>query len=426
MKTQTAMETLKETPPILPPKTTPRSTTQNSFYISSPTTLFNNAKHHQEDQEASPTTATMISPITAVNISVAASPAASPQILADQPTIPPPQQLNGNTYGTTVFVQSKDQVQDHTLTKSGHVVTIRINNEQKIDNQKQFSTIELIQNYEHKSKGANKSIVNLNNTEMKTQNGASDKNSETFYFGDIQTQIMSSGQCSPSDTLDSGTCSDLDSTPPPLPKKKNFKASNRSSLLLNSVGTDSSSEETESNVSCDSLNSTELNQLLLNGDVKFPINLLQDIRDRNGNLKDSVSSEVLSTPLIDECTYEDRQLKLKLLEGVGGVVQGSENKYLYDTDRFYKFHLNEHFVEDCNSAGGDSVDGNVSAKSVVDKSDESFAGYKDLLSGSEQSSTIRSAKGTIRGVKNRVRAGIATFLQIQQTTNKVRPYFSVI
>lgn len=41
-----------------------------------------------------------------------------------------------------------------------------------------------------------------------------------FYFGSYNFGVMSSGQVSPSDTLDSGTCSDLDGTPTP-PAKKN-------------------------------------------------------------------------------------------------------------------------------------------------------------------------------------------------------------
>ena len=54
--------------------------------------------------------------------------------------------------------------------------------------------------------------------------------------------------------------------------------------------------------------------------------------------------------------------------------------------------------------------------------EEDFAGVR-VLSRSEpcsssSTSTIRSHRGTIRGVKNRVRAGIATFLRDQQA--KVR------
>lgn len=42
-----------------------------------------------------------------------------------------------------------------------------------------------------------------------------------FYYSAYNYGVISSGQVSPSDTLDSGTCSDLDGTPPPLSKKKN-------------------------------------------------------------------------------------------------------------------------------------------------------------------------------------------------------------
>jgi hypothetical protein len=40
-----------------------------------------------------------------------------------------------------------------------------------------------------------------------------------------------------------------------------------------------------------------------------------------------------------------------------------------------------------------------------------WRGQKDLMNMEED--TIMSGKGTVRGVKNRVRAGIATFLQDQ-------------
>lgn len=66
---------------------------------------------------------------------------------------------------------------------------------------------------------------------------------------------------------------------------------------------------------------------------------------------------------------------------------------------YFDFHLNEKDIDN-------DV---VPVKTVIE--DETFAGYKDLLGGG-QPATIRSAKGTVRGVRNRVRAGIATFLQI--------------
>jgi hypothetical protein len=47
-------------------------------------------------------------------------------------------------------------------------------------------------------------------------------------------------------------------------------------------------------------------------------------------------------------------------------------------------------------------------KSTAD--DPSFVGHKDLLSDDNNNITIRSHKGTVRVVRNRVRAGIITFL----------------
>ncbi|XP_025208465.1 glutaredoxin domain-containing cysteine-rich protein CG12206-like [Melanaphis sacchari] len=75
-----------------------------------------------------------------------------------------------------------------------------------------------------------------------------------------------------------------------------------------------------------------------------------------------------------------------------------------NTDQYYSFHMNENVF--------DEVDATAVA-TVATPSDDTFAGCKTAVVASD---TIRSAKGTIRGVKNRVRAGIATFLQPK--TNK--------
>lgn len=48
-----------------------------------------------------------------------------------------------------------------------------------------------------------------------------------------------------------------------------------------------------------------------------------------------------------------------------------------------------------------------------DEAGQSFAGLRDIFSP-QQESTIKSYKGTVRGVKNRVRAGIATFTSDQR------------
>lgn len=196
--------------------------------------------------------------------------------------------------------------------------------------------------------------------------------------------MLSSGQVSPSDTLDSGTCSDLDGTPPPLPKKKGGVSVTVISAL--------DSDDNESSISYDSLN--ECQQATVST-KPLPQGLLRDIR----NVK---LSDMKSPVVVDESTYEQRKERERQCVAT--------TPFAYEADCYYDFHLNENKVEE----------EKVSEKIVED---ETFAGYKDFLS--DGSSTIRSAKGTVRGVKNRVRAGIATFLQINSVT-KVRCFVYVI
>jgi hypothetical protein len=339
-----------------------------------------------------------------------------------------------------------------------------------------------------------------------------------FFYGSFSSNGIASGQSSPSDTLDSGTCSDLDgSTPPPLPKKKSVTSTtatvtvtvngggHRRTGSLTSSGAEVDSDDEGSNISCDSLNSSELNGepssgsgsrqnvkeiqefnkvnpieegKILDTAVKptiplspsrsnvppvehsLPQGLLQDIRDRTAKLTivpspcntlsrksrtrtDELSSKskqrgdlkngtdasgiklngsvfkyqnisptsTLSTSsdeqskrsVVEEKTYEERQKE------TAEKQQASSRKLLnngeiFDTDRFYTFHLNERASDSKDTVPGKDIE-----------SEETFAGFRDLLQGKESSSTIRSAKGTVRGVKNRVRAGIATFLQIHDT-----------
>ncbi|EDW24269.1 GL23481 [Drosophila persimilis] len=100
-----------------------------------------------------------------------------------------------------------------------------------------------------------------------------------------------------------------------------------------------------------------------------------------------------------------------------GSGSGSSNiHYKYADDQYYSFHINEH---ENFSSFARHVDGDESemAASLTEQQDL-FAGYRDVRCGSSSTqSTIRSAKGTVRGVKNRVRNGIATFLQLQQQPN---------
>lgn len=91
----------------------------------------------------------------------------------------------------------------------------------------------------------------------------------------------------------------------------------------------------------------------------------------------------------------------------------SETRKIYENDKYISFHLNECVKSNGNVSGFKDV-----KQSEAAADDDTFAGYKDVCV-TNAPSTIRSSKGTIRGVKNRVRNGIATFLQMQQTNVKV-------
>lgn len=336
--------------------------------------------------------------------------------------------------------------------------------------------------------------------------------------------MMSSGQCSPSDTLDSGTCSDIEVTPPPLPKKmsKSPQPAAAASLMMisspspvpptavvpadkplgyqrhqragsSSYTSTSDSDESESSLSCDSLNFTQLcgnvTSLTLSPNPStpeplptsrplsqtpssdrrdaegsplpptpppmsstlaaakkqkivsiLPDSLLKDIRERSASGRAAAASEV--TPPREDITTTTRSILMEKINSLNSVADGNtaanltgaaahnnNNKSLsFENDKFYKFHINEHSnLQERNVGGTSSANGFGSpscggASSVVDD-DESFAGFRDLTSGT---STIRSNKGTVRGVKNRVRNGIATFLQMQQANLKVGAIFCEI
>lgn len=418
--------------------------------------------------------------------------------------------LNTKSSSATVFIAAtqpeRPVITPGTDALNGpHVVTIRINTETDKPKPK-ISSVHLKSNVDFDSFKINdlykkNSLVTLNvddrpkiieNEDMLK----SDKAPYIYcnsYMSSMTNMVMSSGQCSPSDTLDSGTCSDLDGTPPPLPKKKTSKSNAKKAISVTMISSRNQSsqsevdfEDNDSNISCDSLNSSELNSVHADeshseykkakseppvapempsfaikpsNDGFLPQGLLQDIRDRTAklstvetesdssdqheesrqNINDetniskesaqltsfrlvsqlnceqrssdsdtcslpSLTSTTSKTSIISESTYEDRkQDKLK--------QDLCYSSHYFDTDKFYDFHLNEkQFDEPVKS---------VSVKSESEVPElEFFAGIKDFKN-EEVPSTIRSSKGTIRGVKNRVRAGIATFLQMQSTTKVI-------
>lgn len=101
-------------------------------------------------------------------------------------------------------------------------------------------------------------------------------------------------------------------------------------------------------------------------------------------------------------------------------VQNENKKSIYENDKYINFHLNECVA---NNNINESTSVNAAAAAAAESvKDDSFAGFRDVRQ-QQMASTIRSSKGTIRGVKNRVRNGIATFLQMQQTNVKVNYYY---
>lgn len=422
--------------------------------------------------------------------------------------------LNSKTSSATVFVAATQSDRPASTPSTDalngpHVVTIRINTDADKPKAPKISSVHLKSDVDFDTYKINdickknNTLVRLNVDESRPKIIENEEILKTdkppyiycnSFVNSMTNMVMSSGQCSPSDTLDSGTCSDLDGTPPPLPKKKTTKSSSTKkavsvTLISSRNGSEVDFEDNDSNISCDSLNSSELNISVQadeshseyskkdkkqsvepaapepcakpsNKDGSFlPFGLLQDIRDRSAKLNtveteseaktesheeasqninedanipnesaqlltsfrlvSQLNSEAKSTqsspaslcsktPLISESTYEERKQQDKMKQ-----EQMFYSSHYFDTDKFYDFHLNEKQFDDVKSVS-------AGAKSDCEVSEaEYFAGVKDYKN-EELPSTIKSSKGTIRGVKNRVRAGIATFLQIQSTTKSYK------
>lgn len=339
--------------------------------------------------------------------------------------------------------------------------------------------------------------------------------------------MSKSGQCSPtSDTLDSGTGSDLETTSNSNGSAYNLCTkysaigeqirqfsglsvepprrikTNRTST--NSYNTDS--EESESSLSCDSLNSDELLRLK-NGSTTttiirstpfsssglaspmspidlcptsaattvyrsdennvtkiscLPTSLLRDIRgrttskteddeeeeededdggayhddshavismaDNQCNASDISSASYTNAPFNLHQPHRNHSNRFDRLfspdnHSMSDSIQSSctspssqasiDRTNVYENDKYIAFHMNE-YASTANEHHSDAE------QSKRNQDDDSFAGYRDVQAQAATTvSNIFSSKGTIRGVKNRVRNGIATFLQMQQTNVKV-------
>ncbi|XP_055912860.1 glutaredoxin domain-containing cysteine-rich protein CG31559-like [Eupeodes corollae] len=357
------------------------------------------------------------------------------------------------------------------------------------NNQKQLLKLNIDKDISENKGSSDSTMVQKSNNSGASVTDLNVSNPTYLYY------MMSSGQFSPSDTLDSGTCSDMDNgssttnstTPPPLPKKSAPKLemhlkttkilmkdnNHRPRSVLHEhqrAGSLTDSEESESSLSCESLSLSEG----LPSKLSFlPDSLLRDIRDRKvskmpSSLKSSSllsSSSLLpssnggggySTKIdfkyaavdLNNDNNNDKLLNERNTNNNNNNINNNNIKFdtngsyrkdnnkscviikegsyssssssssssvgsmesrKFENDKYYTFHVNEH------DFGGSLVDESDEPKSL---SDDAFAGYKDIRSPSSATSTIRSSKGTVRGVKNRVRNGIATFLQLQHSNVK--------
>lgn len=381
---------------------------------------------------------------------------------------------------------------------------------------------------------------------QKTNNNELEVNKPAYMY-----YLMSkSGQCSPtSDTLDSGTGSDLETTPNSnnnnnnnaynLPSAVTQSIRNFGDLTLDGIPNNqqrrikshssndsynTDSEESESSLSCDSLNSDEIlrlkngsttsiirtspfacagltsSQLKIAADnllptegtvytsdannvtkINFlPTSLLRDIRDRsmtitrnnshannsnsnktnnnqsnnitanndhtdgmkhidqvyrsNGSKTMNINSQHQNNCDNSSASYTNEPFNLhhrnnnirnhkidslfphenpfNTIDSLKRVLVNSETKTktIYENDKYINFHINE-----CTNTSERASEIDTYRRH---RDDDTFAGFKDAKA-TTPIATILSSKGTIRGVKNRVRNGIATFLQMQQTNVKV-------
>ena len=257
-------------------------------------------------------------------------------------------------------------------------------------------------------------------------------NSDFYYFANRGGAGKKGTDEVSSETVDSGLSSDTEGfTPPPLPRRANKKAVASKSELVMLM------DDSQSDVSADSLAlnddaQTELTSLAssdagLDNNVSpvtarkqvLPSNLLTEIRTKAVKLhhyQQPQSVKELGKAL-------DSQLKLQRSKSSSVPPSRSRSLILavpppqqqqttapssFDpSDGYYqRFHMCEYIEIDSKNNSNSSSQ----PDSPID--DLSFVGLKDILNVEKSGQTIRSHKsGTVRGVRNRVRAGITTFLQ---------------
>ena len=267
-------------------------------------------------------------------------------------------------------------------------------------------------------------------------------NSTSYYFAPTATRVKQQpnegGSSNESDevsseTVDSGLSSDTEGfTPPPLPRRQNKnKAVAAGRQSHHEVDADSQSDVSADSLACLSNDdahteltslASEEGSLIVGQHLKktLPVSLLSEIRMKAVKLqvyhppppsKQQPSVKELGKAL-------DSQLKLRKSSSVPPrsrnviltmpALSTPSSSSPESTDSYYyqRFHMRENIE----IGQHNKTTGQQQPDSPVD--DLSFAGLKDILSVEKSGQTIRSHKsGTVRGVRNRVRAGITTFLQ---------------
>ncbi|KAI9557543.1 hypothetical protein GHT06_017371 [Daphnia sinensis] len=278
------------------------------------------------------------------------------------------------------------------------------------------------QNLKFQSSVPTGSELNKRHQQREEDSSSSSGHSDYYYFANRGcANKKSSDEVS---TLDSGLSSDTEGfTPPPLPRRVNKKAV--AELL----------DDSQSDVSADSLAlnddaHTDLTSLASSIEVSpatarktakaLPSNLLSEIRTKAVKLhhyQQPQSVKELGKAL-------DTQLKLQRSKSSSVPPSRSRSLVLpiplaaapssFDpADAYYqRFHMCEYVDVSANSKNNNNNNNNNGQQPESPVDDLSFVGLKDILNVEKSGQTIRSHKsGTVRGVRNRVRAGITTFLQ---------------
>ncbi len=266
-------------------------------------------------------------------------------------------------------------------------------------------------------------------------------NSDFYYFANRGGAGKGKGPDEvSSEAVDSGLSSDTEGfTPPPLPRRANKNkavAPCRSELVMlmddsqSDVSADSLALNDDAQTELTSLASSSSDAGLDNNNVSpvtarkqaLPSNLLTEIRTKAVKLhhyQQPQSVKELGKAL-------DSQLKLQRSKSSSVPPSRSRSLILpipppqqqqqqiapssFDpSDCYYqRFHMCEYIEID--SKNNNNSSSSSQPESPID--DLSFVGLKDILNVEKSGQTIRSHKsGTVRGVRNRVRAGITTFLQ---------------